>query len=68
MLDLPKLCGIAHAHNIPVAVDNTWGSAWLYSPLELGADISIIAATKYLSGHSDVMMGIMVANENAWKR
>ncbi|EIE6438164.1 cystathionine beta-lyase [Salmonella enterica] len=68
MLDLPKLCGIAHAHNIPVAVDNTWGSAWLYNPLELGADISIIAATKYLSGHSDVMMGIMVANESAWKK
>ncbi|HCK0392911.1 TPA: cystathionine beta-lyase [Salmonella enterica] len=68
MLDLPKLCGIAHAHNIPVAVDNTWGSAWLYNPLDLGADISIIAATKYLSGHSDVMMGIMVANESAWKK
>lgn len=68
MLDLPKLCSIAHAHNIPVAVDNTWGSAWLYNPLELGADISIIAATKYLSGHSDVMMGIMVANESAWKK
>lgn len=68
MLDLPKLCDIAHAHNIPVAVDNTWGSAWLYNPLELGADISIIAATKYLSGHSDVMMGIMVANESAWKK
>ncbi len=68
ILDLPKLCGIAHARNIPVAVDNTWGSAWLYNPLELGADVSIIAATKYLSGHSDVMMGIMIANESAWKK
>lgn len=68
ILDLPKLCSIAHARNIPVAVDNTWGSAWLYNPLELGADVSIIAATKYLSGHSDVMMGIMVASESAWEK
>lgn len=68
MLDLPEICRIAHARNIPVAVDNTWGSAWLYNPLELGADVSVIAATKYLCGHSDVMMGIMVATEDAWKQ
>jgi cystathionine beta-lyase len=68
ILDLPKLCRIARARNIPVAVDNTWGSAWLYNPLELGADVSIIAATKYLSGHSDVMMGIMIASESAWEK
>ncbi|SQI38664.1 Cystathionine beta-lyase [Leminorella richardii] len=68
MLDLPEICRIAHARNIPVAVDNTWGSAWLYNPLELGADVSVIAATKYMCGHSDVMMGIMVATEEAWKK
>lgn len=68
MLDLPEICRIAHARNIPVAVDNTCGSAWLYNPLELGADVSVIAATKYMCGHSDVMMGIMVATEEAWKK
>ncbi|HGM9785447.1 TPA: cystathionine beta-lyase [Proteus mirabilis] len=68
MLDLPEICHIAHEKNIPVGVDNTWGSAWLYNPLELGADVSVIAATKYLCGHSDVMMGIMIANETAWKQ
>ncbi|MBK5145334.1 cystathionine beta-lyase [Budviciaceae bacterium BWR-B9] len=68
MLDLPEICRIAHERNIPVAVDNTWGSGWLYNPLELGADVSVIAATKYLCGHSDVMMGIVVANEQAWKQ
>lgn len=68
MLDLPEICRIAHERGIPVAVDNTWGSGWLYNPLELGADVSVIAATKYLCGHSDVMMGIMVANEKAWKQ
>lgn len=68
LLDLPEICRIAHERDIPVAIDNTWGSGLLYNPLELGADISIIAATKYLCGHSDVMMGIMVANEKAWKQ
>jgi len=68
MLDLPEICRIAHERNIPVAIDNTWGSAMLYNPLELGADVSIIAATKYLCGHSDVMMGIMIANEKAWQQ
>ncbi|MDR3898790.1 MAG: PLP-dependent aspartate aminotransferase family protein [Duodenibacillus sp.] len=67
VIDLPKLCELAHAHNIPVAIDNTWGSAWLYNPLKLGADISVIAATKYLCGHSDVTMGIVVCNEKEWK-
>ncbi len=67
MQDLPAICEIAHARGIPVATDNTWGSGWFYNPLKLGADISCIAATKYLGGHSDVMMGIVVANEKEWK-
>lgn len=67
VIDLPKLCKIAHAHNIPVAIDNTYSSGYLYNPLKLGADISVIAATKYLSGHSDVTMGVVVCNEKEWK-
>ncbi|WP_279177446.1 C4-dicarboxylate transporter DcuC [Sutterella wadsworthensis] len=67
VIDLPKLCKIAHAHNIPVAIDNTYSSGYLYNPLKLGADISVIAATKYLSGHSDVTMGIVICNEKEWK-
>jgi cystathionine beta-lyase len=66
MLDLRAVSNIARAHNCWTIADNTWGSGWLYQPLTLGADISIIAATKYLGGHSDVMMGIAVANEKAW--
>lgn len=66
MLDLRAVSNIARAHNCWIIADNTWGSGWLYQPLILGADISIIAATKYLGGHSDVMMGIAVANEKAW--
>ena len=67
IIDLPKLCKIAHQHNIPVAIDNTYSSGYFLNPLELGVDISVIAATKYLSGHSDVTMGIVVINEKEWK-
>ncbi len=67
IIDLPKLCKTAHAHNIPVAIDNTYSSGYFLNPLELGVDISVIAATKYLSGHSDVTMGIVVINEKEWK-
>lgn len=67
IIDLPKLCEIAHKHNIPVAIDNTYSSGYFFNPLEYGADISVIAATKYLSGHSDVTMGIVVVNEKEWK-
>ncbi|MGL4711562.1 MAG: trans-sulfuration enzyme family protein, partial [Shewanella sp.] len=66
MQDLRKICDIAHARGIPVATDNTWGSAWYYNPMKLGVDISVIAATKYLCGHSDVTMGISVVNEKEW--
>lgn len=67
IIDLPKLCEVAHKHNIPVAIDNTYSSGYFFNPLEYGADISVIAATKYLSGHSDVTMGIVVVNEKEWK-
>lgn len=66
IIDLPKLCTIAHSHNIPVAIDNTYSSGYFLNPLKLGVDISVIAATKYLSGHSDVTMGIIVINKKEW--
>src|SRR5690606_11013613 len=46
MVDLRAMVALAKTHGISVAVDNTWGSGWLYNPLTLGADISVIAATK----------------------
>lgn len=67
IIDLPKLCKIAHSHNIPVAIDNTYSSGYLCNPISLGVDISVIAATKYLCGHSDVTMGIVVVNKQEWK-
>jgi cystathionine beta-lyase len=65
--DLPRLAALARPRGILIAADNTWGSALQYRPLALGADISIMAATKYLSGHSDVMMGTVTTTEASWK-
>ncbi|MCD8339214.1 MAG: PLP-dependent aspartate aminotransferase family protein [Burkholderiales bacterium] len=67
IIDLPKVSKIAHDHGLIVAIDNTYSSGLLFNPLKHGADISVIAATKYLSGHSDVTMGVVVCNEKAWK-
>lgn len=63
MLDLPAMSTACRAHGILLCADNTWGSCLSYRPLELGCDISIVAATKYLGGHSDVMMGSVTVTE-----
>lgn len=66
MTDLPQLARLAQRHGALLAVDNTWASGWLFNPLAHGADISILAVTKYIAGHSDVMMGAAVCNERAF--
>lgn len=67
MPDLRSLADLARRHGCWLAVDNTWASGLLCQPLSLGADISILAATKYLGGHADVMMGAVIANPRAWR-
>jgi len=67
MIDLPRVASLAKPRGILVVADNTWGSGWLYNPLALGADASVIAVTKYIGGHSDLMMGAVVTTETAWK-
>ena len=64
--DLPAIAALCKPRGILLAVDNTWGSGYLYRPLALGADISIMALTKYLGGHSDVMMGSVCTRQPAW--
>lgn len=61
VIDLPALCKDAHERGLIVATDNTYGSSWLYRPLALGCDVSIIAGTKYIGGHADCMMGAVAA-------
>ena len=65
VMDLPALCASAHAHDLLVAADNTYGSGWLYRPLELGCDLSVVAGTKYIGGHADAMMGAVIAKGRA---
>ncbi len=58
--DLDTLAGIAHSHNIPLIVDNTFGTPYLIRPIEHGADIVIHSATKFLGGHGTSLAGIIV--------
>lgn len=63
--DLPAITALAHAAGARVAVDNTFATPLLQRPLESGADFSVHSATKYISGHSDVLMGaVITANDD----
>jgi cystathionine beta-lyase len=63
IIDIEALGKIAKAHHVLLAVDNTFATAYLQQPLNLGADIVMHSATKYLGGHSDVVMGSIVVND-----
>jgi cystathionine gamma-synthase len=59
--DIPAIAAAAHEHDALVVVDNTFATPVLQQPLALGADVVVHSATKYISGHSDVLMGAVVA-------
>jgi len=63
IIDINACSDLAKKHNILVAVDNTFASPYLQNPLKLGADIVMHSVTKYLGGHSDVIMGALVVND-----
>jgi len=63
IVDIKGCVELAKKHNAWVAVDNTFASPYLQNPLDLGADIVMHSATKYLGGHSDVVMGALVMND-----
>ena len=64
ILDIVAICKIAKKKNILVVVDNTFASPFLQNPLDLGADIVVHSVTKYISGHSDVVMGAVCLNND----
>jgi len=64
VIDIQAVAAIAKKHNILLAVDNTFASPYLQQPLTLGADIVMHSATKYLAGHSDVVLGSLVVNDS----
>jgi cysteine-S-conjugate beta-lyase len=66
MQDIPAISKVAHERGAVVVADNTWGTPYFFRSFERGVDVSIHAATKYIAGHSDVMLGLVVTNENCW--
>lgn len=64
--DVPAIVAVARKHAITTLIDNTYATALLFRPLDFGVDISINAATKYPSGHSDVLIGLVAANAAAF--
>jgi cystathionine gamma-lyase len=63
IIDIQACAAMARQHHVTVAVDNTFASPYLQTPLDLGADIVMHSVTKYLGGHSDVVMGALVVND-----
>jgi cystathionine beta-lyase len=64
--DVPAIAAVAHRHGAKVVMDNTWGTPYLFRSFEHGVDVSLHAATKYIGGHSDVMLGAVITNEESW--
>ncbi|NBT28447.1 MAG: cystathionine beta-lyase [Gammaproteobacteria bacterium] len=62
--DIPAITAVARAHGVTTILDNTWATPVFLKPFSLGIDVSVHAATKYLSGHSDIMMGVIVSAEH----
>ncbi|MFN0159763.1 MAG: cystathionine beta-lyase [Burkholderiales bacterium] len=64
--DIPAIADVAHAAGAMVMMDNTWGTPLYFKPFEHGVDVSIQATTKYIVGHSDVIMGSVTCTREAW--
>ena len=63
IVDIAAVCRLAHARGVRVVVDNTFATPYLQRPLELGADVVVHSATKYLGGHSDVVGGFVATSD-----
>ncbi len=66
--DVAAIAAAAKARGVVSMLDNTWGTPLFFRPFEHGVDIAIEAATKYISGHADVMLGVIIMNEPHFKR
>ncbi|MCH9717444.1 MAG: PLP-dependent aspartate aminotransferase family protein [Gammaproteobacteria bacterium] len=64
LVDLKAIAVLAKKHNLITVTDNTFATPWIQRPLELGIDIVVHSATKYLNGHSDVVNGVVVVGDN----
>jgi cystathionine beta-lyase len=68
MQDVPAIAKVAHAHGACVVADNTWATPLYQKPFEMGVDVSIHSATKYIGGHSDLVMGVILCSGEYYKR
>jgi cystathionine beta-lyase len=66
--DVPALCAAAKARGVVTLIDNTWATPLFFPALSAGVDLSILAATKYVGGHADVMLGSVTANAQYYPR
>jgi cysteine-S-conjugate beta-lyase len=66
--DVPAICTAARERGLATLIDNTWATSYFFPALAAGVDLSIVACTKYVVGHSDVMLGSVTANEKYWPR
>ena len=66
--DVPGICAVARRRGIVTLLDNTWATPLLFPALTNGVDLAILACTKYVSGHSDVMMGSVTATQQHWSK
>jgi cystathionine beta-lyase len=66
--DIPAIAAAAHARGAVVLMDNTWASPLYFHALAKGVDIAIQSGSKYIGGHSDLMLGVVAANEATWPR
>jgi cystathionine beta-lyase len=67
MQDIPAIAAAAHAHDAIVLMDNTWATPLFFPPHARGVDIAIEAGTKYCSGASDLLLGMVSANQRCWQ-
>lgn len=66
MQDVPAIVQAAQKHNVWTMIDNTWATPMYFQPLKVGVDVVINAVTKYIGGHSDLLMSTATCNEKAW--
>jgi cystathionine beta-lyase len=65
--DVPAICAAARAANVTTLLDNTWATPYFFQAIANGIDLSIVSCTKYVGGHSDLMLGSVTAAESCWK-
>jgi cystathionine beta-lyase len=64
--DIPAIAAAAHKHGALMIFDNTWGAGHFFKPFDHGCDISVQSATKYIGGHSDLMLGSITCSKDTW--